>query len=153
MFLVNGLEVDGEPGLVQLLDLAQREVIRSFADGPVQGIALRDGTQLRGGQYRVLSMVPRRDGRRLSDLASVAGMTKQAMGQFVNDLAAQGYVEIINDPSDGRAKLVKLTGRGREAADQAREILARVERLWIEKVGVRDIATLKRLLARLAAIE
>ena len=32
MFMVNGLPVDGEPGLVQLIDLAQREVFRSFGD-------------------------------------------------------------------------------------------------------------------------
>ena len=32
MFMVNGFPVDGDAGLVQLLDLAQREVMRSFAD-------------------------------------------------------------------------------------------------------------------------
>ena len=32
MFMVNGLRLDGDAGLVQLLDLAQREVTRSFAD-------------------------------------------------------------------------------------------------------------------------
>ncbi len=32
MFKVNGFEVDGDAGLVQLLDLAQREVVRSFPE-------------------------------------------------------------------------------------------------------------------------
>ena len=46
MFMVNGFEVDGDAGLVQLLDLAQREVVRSFAeavdaaDDPPAGLAV-----------------------------------------------------------------------------------------------------------------
>src|SRR6478752_4287416 len=107
MFLVNGIEVDGEAGLVQLLDLAQREVIRSFADVVPEGPG-----PLRGGHYRVLSMVPRRGGRRLTELAVVAGMTKQAMGEFVAALTDRGLVEVEPDPADRRAKLVFLTPEG-----------------------------------------
>ena len=55
MFMVNGFAVDGDAGLVQLLDLAQREVIRSFAEP-----STAPPMPLRGSQFRVLSMVPAR---------------------------------------------------------------------------------------------
>ncbi len=38
------------------------------------------------------------------------------------------------------------------AAAQAREVLARVERWWAERVGAADVVRLKALLARLAGL-
>jgi DNA-binding MarR family transcriptional regulator len=46
-------------------------------------------------------------------LAERAHMTKQAMAELVAHLEAQGYVERIPDPNDGRAELVRTTTRGR----------------------------------------
>ncbi|CAN5501460.1 hypothetical protein BH10ACT10_BH10ACT10_18210 [soil metagenome] len=147
MFMVNGFEVDGDAGLVQLLDLAQREVTRSFPD------AVGAPTiPLRGSQFRVLSMVPLEGGRRLTDLASIAAMTKQAMGEFVADLAERGFVVVDPDPADRRARLVSLTPAGREAAAWARDTLQSVEDLWAQRLSARDVAALKRVLARVAGI-
>jgi DNA-binding MarR family transcriptional regulator len=145
--MVNGFEVDGDAGLVQLLDLAQREVVRSFADAVDE-----PPLPLRGSQFRVLSMVPATGGRRLTDLATIADMTKQAMGEFVAELAERGFVTVEPDPADRRAKLVSLTPQGRTAAEGARDMLARVDALWAERLSPRDVATLKRLLARVTDV-
>ncbi len=147
MFMVNGFEVDGDAGLVQLLDLAQREVVRSFPEAVTPS-----PIPLRGSQFRVLSMVPLEGGRRLTDLASIAAMTKQAMGEFVADLAERGFVVVEPDPADRRVRLVSLTPAGREAAGWARGTIQSVEDLWAERLSARDVATLKRLLARIAGI-
>src|SRR4051812_17541618 len=149
MFLVNGHRLDGEAGLVQLLDLAQREVSRSFAE------ALGDDPSppLRGSRYRVLTMLPAEGGRRLTDLATIADMTKQAMGEFVADLAEQGYVVVTPDPDDRRAKQVRLTDAGRQAAEVGRDLLGRVQALWDGRLGPEDAATLTELLARVAGVE
>jgi len=147
MFLVNGFEVEGDAGLVQLLDLAQREVIRSFADAVGE-----PPLPLRGSQFRILSLVPTTGGRRLTDLATIGDMTKQAMGEFVAELADRGFVTVAPDPADRRAKLVSLTPQGRTAAEGARDMLARVDALWAERLSPRDYATLKRLLARITDV-
>jgi DNA-binding MarR family transcriptional regulator len=147
MFMVNGFPVDGDAGLVQLLDLAQREVTRSFPE-----VVDAPATPLRGSQLRVLSMVPLAGGRRLSDLATIAGMTKQAMGEFVADLAERGLVTVEPDPTDRRVRQVSLTPSGRDAAEWARDTLQRVEDLWADRLSARDVATLKRLLARVVGI-
>src|SRR5262245_6284435 len=148
MFLVNGVPVEGDAGLVQLVDLAGREVGRSIPEVLGEGPG-----PLRGSQYRVLSMVPRRGGRRLTELATVADMTKQAMGEFVAALADLGLVEVQPDPADRRAKLVSLTPPGRRAADAARRALAKVEAHWAERLGADDLATLEALLARVAGVD
>jgi DNA-binding MarR family transcriptional regulator len=46
------------------------------------------------------------------ELAQRLGITKQAMSQFIRELQTRGYVEQVPDPSDTRAKLVRLTKRG-----------------------------------------
>lgn len=53
-----------------------------------------------------------RDGSRITELAERARMTKQSMAELVEYLHKRRYVELVPDPSDGRAKLVKLTERG-----------------------------------------
>ena len=97
-------------------------------------------------------MVPADGSRRLTDLATIAAMTKQAMGEFVADLAALGLVTVDPDPGDRRAKLVSLTPSGREAAELARAMIDRVELMWSERLGPSDIDTVERLLARIAGI-
>ena len=51
-----------------------------------------------------------------------AGMTKQSVGEIVDDLVALGYVERIPDPADRRAKLICLTERGEEAQRRPRPL-------------------------------
>lgn len=149
MFMVNGFHIDGTAGLVQLTDLAAREVIRSFPSAAAEP----PPPVLRGSQFRVLTMVPLEGGRRVSDLASIANMTKQAMGEFVADLAEVDMVSLTRDPADGRAKLVSLTPAGRRAAELANAQLRRVEQHWADRLGAEDYRTLLGLLARVAAVE
>ena len=52
------------------------------------------------------------DGMRLTELASLAGLTKQSVGEIVDDLTALGYIERYPDPTDKRAKLLRLTKQG-----------------------------------------
>ncbi|MEJ7930331.1 MarR family winged helix-turn-helix transcriptional regulator [Ramlibacter sp. AN1015] len=65
-------------------------------------------------------------GSRLTELAAVAGMTKQAMGDLVTQCEAWGLVLREPDPADARARLVRFTPDGlawlqafRAAVDQA----------------------------------
>jgi DNA-binding MarR family transcriptional regulator len=69
-------------------------------------------------------------GTRLTELAARAGMTHQSMGELVDSLARGGYVERVADPSDGRARLVSLTARGRRVARDALREIAKIEARW-----------------------
>lgn len=52
------------------------------------------------------------DGTRLTVIAERAGISKQAVGQLVDDLVAMGALERVPDPADGRARLVRFVGGG-----------------------------------------
>lgn len=70
------------------------------------------------------------EGTRLTVLAGRAGITHQAMAQLVAELEERGIVERVADPSDGRARLVRLTDDGREIVRAALKQIATIEDKW-----------------------
>jgi DNA-binding MarR family transcriptional regulator len=75
------------------------------------------------------------DGIRLTDLAARAQLSLAATSELVNDLQHLGYLERRPDPSDGRAKLIYPTARGRRALDDAGDRVAEIERHWSAVLG------------------
>jgi DNA-binding MarR family transcriptional regulator len=80
------------------------------------------------------------DGVRLTDLAARAQLSLAATSELVNELQDLGYVERRPDPSDGRAKLIFPTPRGRRALDDAGNRVAEIEQHWAEIVGAARFA-------------
>ena len=86
------------------------------------------------------------DGSRLTDLADRAHMAKQSVGEVATDLEKRGYVERVPDPSDGRAKIIRLTARGRKAQTLGWVLINDIEREWAERFGAKRIAALREAL-------
>ncbi len=59
-------------------------------------------------------------GTRATDLAARAGMTKQAMGELVEQCVARGLVLREPDPADGRAKILRFSDRGLQLLEALR---------------------------------
>jgi DNA-binding MarR family transcriptional regulator len=88
----------------------------------------------------------RDDGMRLTELAHLAGMTKQSVGELVDDLVDRGYVERTPDPEDRRAKLICLTDRGAEAQRVGFGLLTDIEKRWAKRFGAARVRQLRELL-------
>ena len=86
------------------------------------------------------------EGTRSSELAERAGMTKQGMGQLVADLEKKGYVARVEDPADRRAKVVRLTKKGRHHVRNAREIISEIEEAYAWRLGDGRFETLRTIL-------
>src|SRR4051812_14711057 len=91
---------------------------------------------------------PGPDGLRPSTLAERAGMSKQAMNQLLKSLEALGYLVRSDAPGEGRARIVRVTARGRAAYAKIHGILRDIERDWSAELGPVRFAELKRLLLR-----
>lgn len=91
------------------------------------------------------------DGSRLTDLAERARMTKQSVGEVASDLEARGYVERVPDPNDGRAKIIRLTERGRKAQAIGQALIDDLERDWGERFGADRVAALRDALELITA--
>lgn len=89
-------------------------------------------------------------GSRLTDLAERAGIAKQSMAYLVETLAAGGYVTSAPDPSDGRARLVRLTARGKRVQQTLMDLSAEAEAECAAAIGADRLTTLRELLAELA---
>jgi DNA-binding MarR family transcriptional regulator len=95
----------------------------------------------------------RGEGTRLTDLALLAGMTKQSVGEVVDDLVEHGYVERVPDPVDRRAKLIRLTDRGAEAQRTGFGLFAKLESRWAKRYGGERLGELRALLEEIVAAE
>jgi DNA-binding MarR family transcriptional regulator len=91
---------------------------------------------------------PGPDGVRPGVLAERAGMSKQAMNQLLKSLEALGYVTRSDAPDEGRARLVRLTRRGRAVYAKMVDILKGIERDWSSQLGAKRFAELKELLSQ-----
>src|ERR687897_1726580 len=87
----------------------------------------RGWPDLRASQAALILNVDRRAGTRLTELARRAGVTKQAMMVVVDELEVRGFVRRTPDPEDGRAKVVRLTARGRTLAAECRRAVAAID--------------------------
>jgi DNA-binding MarR family transcriptional regulator len=91
-------------------------------------------------------------GMRLTELAERAGMTKQAVGEAVSDLERLGYAERVADPSDGRAKIIRLTDHGGAAQRAGFAIIGQLESEWAERFGEERVEQMRSLLIDLTLV-
>ncbi len=91
-------------------------------------------------------------GSRVTELAAKAQMAKPSMAYLVEYLEQAGYLERAPDPSDRRARLVRLTARGWQQIEDALDIIADIEAELASALGPRRMANLRRLLTDLGAI-
>jgi DNA-binding MarR family transcriptional regulator len=92
------------------------------------------------------------EGSRVTELAEVAGMTKQSMGELVAYLEERGYIERRPDPRDGRAKIVVLTKKGQRGIEAAAERIAEIEAELARGMGKERLERLIGSLADLTAV-
>lgn len=144
-------DVTHSPGrpvpLVGLLEATAEAMFAEFR----QELERTDYGDIRPTHGCVFRFVREGDGMRLTELARLAGMTKQSVGEMVDDLVDRGYVRRIPDPEDRRAKLICLTDRGVEAQRTGTGLLAELEERWAERFGAEHIAELRELLEEIVA--
>lgn len=117
-----------------------------------RGLHAAGHTAIRPSHLPIFEYIDREQGSRISYLAKHANITAQAMGELVDSLEAQGYVERIPDPTDGRARLVCLTDRGRDLYAEAGRLVRELEACWSSYLGDARFSELKELLAQLCDV-
>lgn len=132
--------------LIRLLDHAfdefSEEMTRRVAQTPYSDIRITHGCVFGNIQP---------EGSRLTYLAERANMTKQSVGEVTTDLERLGYVERVPDPGDGRAKIIRLTERGRAAQTLGLGIIDEIEQEWAERYGAERVAALRDALEAITA--
>lgn len=106
----------------------------------VYGAAIREALSKAGygdipknGIY-VLGAIAR-TGAPLSRIIEQLGVSKQAAGQLVDALVVRGYLHRETDPQDRRRFTVKLSERGRDAAEVSRLAIEGIDARLARQVG------------------
>jgi DNA-binding MarR family transcriptional regulator len=128
------------PALIRAL---MRDTLRTSAER----LAARGFADLGPGQIGVLHIIG--TGRRITEIASLLRTSKQAIKQTVDALVTHGYAERHSDHADGRAKVVTLTRRGRDAATVSLEIAEEIDKAWELLLGIDNYDAMRTALITL----
>jgi DNA-binding MarR family transcriptional regulator len=129
--------------LAYLLHLATRRMREEAGSG-----VRAPFSALSAAQTRLLDLVPA-TGATATELATRMRVTKQGLGQLVAQLTQAGYVRLVTDPADRRAKVVRCTDLGEQAQELMRSRLVEVELRWSDKVGPARYRVFREVLAEL----
>ncbi|MCB1706057.1 MAG: MarR family transcriptional regulator [Halioglobus sp.] len=77
---------------------------------------------------------------RLSELADILGISRQACNQAVKQVEAAGYITRTADPDDGRAKQLTLSKSGRKLSRDGERIVTRLDQHFAQLVGKPELA-------------
>ena len=128
--------------MIRLLGVA----LDHFATEHTKRVAAAGYADIRPGHGCVFGGIDPENGSRLTDLADRAMMTKQTVGEVVSDLETRGYVERVPDPHDGRAKIIRLTTKGREVYLTGWRLNEELEKEWAAQFGADHVAALREAL-------
>jgi DNA-binding MarR family transcriptional regulator len=126
--------------LVRLLTQFRRELLAPARD--------RGYADIRAAHLQIFGNLGV-DGIRLTALAARSQLSLAATSELIDDLQQLGYLERRPDPSDGRAKLICPTPRGRQALNAAGDRVAEIEHHWAELAGRADFDAACRTLQHL----
>lgn len=108
------------------------------------------GSEASVARIRLLAYVA--DGpKRSTDIASFFGHSPRTVTEAIDALEVAGHVSRSSSPSDRRAKLVELTGSGRQVLDRAQPEYERLLAETVGSLGPSDIANLDQSLLKLSA--
>ena len=90
------------------------------------------------------------EGRQPTEIAVSAQLSKQAVNDVLGQLERAGYLKRKPHPDDGRARIVRLTARGKRLDAAIWEAGRAVERTWKQRIGDPDWSVFRSVLDRIA---
>jgi DNA-binding MarR family transcriptional regulator len=118
------------PAIGALLRLAWQAV----RDRIYEGVLAAGYTDL-SRAHVLLFRWPTIDGLRPSELAARNQLSRQSINDLLSDLEKRGYLERTPDPTDGRARIVRLTERGWDLTQVISDMSFASEREWAQVIG------------------
>jgi len=133
------------PDLVPLIALAEKSA-RALRADMLRAAHARGFAEIQPAHNAVFATLPP-EGARSADMAARAGITRQSMGEVIRDMVVLGLLEMVPDPADRRAKIVRFTDYGIEVAQQGYQHIMALDRVLRDELGNADVDATRRVLA------
>ena len=134
------------PAIGALLRLAWQGVRERIYEG-----VLQSGYTDLSRAHVLLFRWPVIDGLRPSELAAHNQLSRQTINDLLRDLEKLGYLERTLDPTDGRARIVRLTERGWNLTQVISDMSFATESEWAQLIGERRYGEFRSTLCELVA--
>src|SRR5258708_9816256 len=112
----------------------------------VTELAAQGFTDRRFPDRPVLRMCSGPEDTTISQIGRGLGITRQGASKIVAGLSRRGYVTVTASPTNGREKIVRLTGRGVEYRAALRQAAQTIERQLRAEVGAEELESFCRVL-------
>ncbi len=111
-----------------------------------QSLALvyRERFGLSRDEWRVLAALDDAGTVKTADVIAATTLDKMPVSRAIGSLQAQGHVERVADPADGRGWLVRLTPSGRALFQKIAPLVQAREAFLLEPLGADERAALER---------
>jgi DNA-binding MarR family transcriptional regulator len=103
-----------------------------------------------GRAHVAMFRYPTLEGLRPTEIAEQLQITKQSVNDLLGHMEQHGYLVRVPDPTDGRARIVHLTGKGRLLEDVVYEAAGSAERVIAELLGPQRFPQLRQSLQEVA---
>lgn len=124
---------------------------RSLEERAYDAVVGAGATDVTAAQARLIGQLAP-EGSRLTELAARARVTKQTAGHLVDQLERAGYVERAADPSDGRARLVRMTPSAEALVPIANAAVEGALEEWRAHIGDARMVQLREALTMIREI-
>ena len=120
----------------------------------VQKEAKRCGIEFMGGpQGQVIRFLDRREHEQeltlIKDIEQEFKITKSVASNLVKRMVQNGLVELEANPSDKRAKFVRLTNKARSQMQQVKAFFERIDKQLLADVDEGELLIFEKVLAQL----
>jgi DNA-binding MarR family transcriptional regulator len=112
--------------------------VRDFIQASVAAAGFEDLGRFHVGMFQY----PTADGVRPTELAESLQITKQSVNDLLRDMEARGYLTLAADPTDGRARIIRLTAAGHELERATHEAAKAASEAFEQILGSRRYAAL-----------
>lgn len=80
---------------------------------------------------------------RPSDIARALGVSRQAVHITLKELIDDGVLELVDDPEDGRVKIVRFTKEGERRRQDARYAVEKLTAALARRIGKQNVKNLR----------
>ena len=117
----------------------------------MKAVGQREGavTSWGGGTWGFLRTVVQMGPLTVPDIARVRPVARQHIQRMADEAAANGLVELIDNPAHKRSKLIRLTDKGLREHDRLEARMVELGSEWAEGLTLEDIETTLRTLTHL----
>jgi len=134
------------------VDLLIREILFSFFRLNATGERLFARFGQTPGKVSLMRSLMEQGPQSVAQIARARPVTRQAVQRMADELAEQGLIEFVENPTHRRAKLARLTAEGKQLMDEAMAAELKLAGRLAHNFSDREVEIAREVIQRLTVI-